>query len=150
MGPKSDFRKRILSCFPKRHSSHAETKQKLFNEKDRASVRQSESLWKEALLPCAPLPDPLHSHYSCNHMWPSSLAQTPINSWSPLTLTPRGSCYCHPVSLMEPKAGGLPTAPAPQGQEGPSRENVSLAGTRVGLRHRHKTSRTQPRGWTGG
>lgn len=99
-------------------------------------LASSESLWKEALLPCAPLPDPLHSRYSCNHMWPSSLAQTPINSWSPLKLTPRGSCYCHPVSLMEPKAGGLPTAPAPQGQEGPSRENVSLAGTRVGLRHR--------------
>lgn len=42
---------------------------------------------------------------------------------------PRGSCYCHPISLMEPKAGGLPTATAPQGQEGPSRENVSLAET---------------------
>ena len=34
----------------------------------------SEALWKVAVLPCASLPDPLHSHYSCNHVWPSSLA----------------------------------------------------------------------------
>ena len=87
-------------------------------------LASSEALWKVALLPCASLPDPLHSRYSCNHMWPSSLAQTPINSWSPLTLMPRGSCYRHPISLMEPKAGRLPTATAPRGQEGPPRENA--------------------------
>ena len=107
-------------------------------------LASSEALRKVALLPCASLPDPLHSRYSCNHMWPSSLAQTPINSWSPLTLMPRGSCYRHPISLMEPKAGRLPTATAPRGQEGPPRENVSLAETRT-RDELHSTTRVDGR-----